>query len=310
MEPENRRLYEADLDADALDCGVCFLPLKLPIFQCQVGHVVCSPCRDTLAAAGGKCHVCGASIAGGGYRRCHAMERLVESVRVPCPNAARGCTARLAYYDRHGHRLMCAHAPCHCPDEACGFTGSTEELLDHFSGVHRWPYRAHKVGDSNNTEYFEVLLQDGFNVVDLADADAAGGAHWYLFVFNVARHPLGRAISVFWIHRQAETLATGTEMECELRYSSTLRRDDTKVTEHHQKSCFRVACTDLSNGLPRPSDCFQFVVPDCVVADKQTDTITVTAQIAIISRRPRAEAGEKERARWLEKREAAEEDKR
>ncbi|TVU17705.1 hypothetical protein EJB05_33756, partial [Eragrostis curvula] len=64
MEPGDRRLYEVELDADALDCGVCFLPLKPPIFQCQVGHVVCSPCRDSLAAAGGKCHACDASTAG------------------------------------------------------------------------------------------------------------------------------------------------------------------------------------------------------------------------------------------------------
>uniref|UniRef100_A0A0E0KYL4 E3 ubiquitin-protein ligase Sina-like RING finger domain-containing protein n=1 Tax=Oryza punctata TaxID=4537 RepID=A0A0E0KYL4_ORYPU len=46
-------------DADALDCGMCRLPLRPPIFQCEVGHVVCSPCRDNLAPAGGKCHVCG-----------------------------------------------------------------------------------------------------------------------------------------------------------------------------------------------------------------------------------------------------------
>ncbi|TVU17758.1 hypothetical protein EJB05_33813, partial [Eragrostis curvula] len=305
MEPGDRRLYEAELDADALDCGVCFLPLKPPIFQCQVGHVVCSLCRDTLAAAGGKCHVCGVSTAGGGYRRCHAMERLVGSVRVPCPNAARGeggpslalggwkpnrrtpargCTAKLAYYDRPGHRLTCAHAPFHCPDETCGFSGSTAELRDHFYVVHRWPYTIHKAGNSQTADYFDVRPQSGFNVVDFADADA-GSTNRYLFLLNVTRQPLGRAISVLWIHRHAETTATGKEMECELRYSSTLRRDGTKVTEHHQKSCFRVACTDLSNGLPSPSDRFQFVVPDCAVADKEKDSITVTAQIATISRR-------------------------
>ncbi|PVH61802.1 hypothetical protein PAHAL_3G126400 [Panicum hallii] len=33
-------------ETDALDCGVCFLPLKPPIFQRNVGHVICSACRD------------------------------------------------------------------------------------------------------------------------------------------------------------------------------------------------------------------------------------------------------------------------
>ncbi|CAN6336288.1 unnamed protein product [Urochloa humidicola] len=97
--PESAAASVADVtveDADALDCGVCFLPLKAPIFQCEVGHVVCSPCCDKLKATG-KCHVCG--VATTSYRRCHAMERMVESIHVPCPHAAHGCTARPAYHD-------------------------------------------------------------------------------------------------------------------------------------------------------------------------------------------------------------------
>ncbi|XP_025806575.1 E3 ubiquitin-protein ligase SINA-like 10 [Panicum hallii] len=89
-------------DTDALDCGVCYLPLKPPIFQawanvdapcprCDVGHVVCSPCRDKLRD-NRRCHVCRGST--GGFHRCHAMERPVESARVACPNAAYGCAAR------------------------------------------------------------------------------------------------------------------------------------------------------------------------------------------------------------------------
>ncbi|TVU17702.1 hypothetical protein EJB05_33753 [Eragrostis curvula] len=51
-------------DADALDCGICCLPLKPPIFQCNVGHVVCSPCHNKLMGTG-KCHLCGINVAGG-----------------------------------------------------------------------------------------------------------------------------------------------------------------------------------------------------------------------------------------------------
>ncbi|KAK3140701.1 hypothetical protein QOZ80_5AG0404590 [Eleusine coracana subsp. coracana] len=135
--------YMAEEDIDALDCGVCFVPLKPPIYQCEVGHVVCGTCRDKLeaAAAAGKteCHVCGVA---GGYRRCHAMEKVVESVRVPCMNAAYGCTARPAYHDQHRHLQACAHAPCRrCPDaEACGSVGSTTALWvwEHVSRAHIW----------------------------------------------------------------------------------------------------------------------------------------------------------------------------
>ncbi|EEE62367.1 hypothetical protein OsJ_17156 [Oryza sativa Japonica Group] len=48
----SRRAFVTVADADALECGVCRLPLRPPIFQCEVGHVVCSPCRDKLAPAG------------------------------------------------------------------------------------------------------------------------------------------------------------------------------------------------------------------------------------------------------------------
>ncbi|GJN36028.1 hypothetical protein PR202_gb24853 [Eleusine coracana subsp. coracana] len=127
---EEAAAYVKEEDMYALDCGVCFLPLKQPIFQCQVGHAVCEHCRDSFVVAvpgGGssssiKCHVCGVA---GGYHRCHVMERVVESVRVPCVNAAHGCAAQPAYHDQHGHSQTCPHAPCHCPGEACGFVGST-----------------------------------------------------------------------------------------------------------------------------------------------------------------------------------------
>ncbi|KQK07452.1 hypothetical protein BRADI_2g35554v3 [Brachypodium distachyon] len=85
-------------DARGLECGVCWLPLRPPIFQCAVGHVLFRPCRDKLAAASAssnKCHVCRAPTTGdnnngGGYRRCHDMETLIESIIcVPCPNTLR-----------------------------------------------------------------------------------------------------------------------------------------------------------------------------------------------------------------------------
>ncbi|CAN6358575.1 unnamed protein product [Urochloa humidicola] len=126
-------------DIDALDCGVCYPPpppLKPPIFQCINGHAVCSPCRDKLKHTGkGKCHVCRIPL--GSYNiRCHAMERLVDSIRVPCPHAAHGCAARVAYYDRGSHGEACPHAARGCPSKGCGFVGSAGALLDHVAGAH------------------------------------------------------------------------------------------------------------------------------------------------------------------------------
>ncbi|CAN6236825.1 unnamed protein product [Urochloa humidicola] len=57
------------------------------------------------------------------------MEHLIESVRVPCPNAAHGCAVRLAYYDRRSHRKA-------CPVKGCGFVGAAGAVLDHVASVH------------------------------------------------------------------------------------------------------------------------------------------------------------------------------
>jgi hypothetical protein len=64
------------------------------------------------------------------------MERVVESIRVPCPNAAHGCAARLTYYDRSSHRRACPHAGYSCSGHGCGFVGSVGALLDHVASVH------------------------------------------------------------------------------------------------------------------------------------------------------------------------------
>ncbi|GJM94631.1 hypothetical protein PR202_ga11293 [Eleusine coracana subsp. coracana] len=132
-------------DVNALDCGVGYHPLRPPIFQCNAGHVVCSPCHDKLQATGGKgkCHVCQCHIKGG-YHRCHAMERLLESIRAPCPHTAHGCAARPVYYDRRSHRQSCPYAPYNCPPppppppphEACDFIGTDGAFLNHLYIVH------------------------------------------------------------------------------------------------------------------------------------------------------------------------------
>jgi E3 ubiquitin-protein ligase SIAH1 len=52
---------------------------------------------------------------------------------------------------------------------------------------------------------------------------------------------------------------------------------------HYQKSDFQAACTDLSDGLPALANgCFQFVVPNSVLGDDDTENaIQVKARIAI-----------------------------
>ncbi|KAF8765992.1 hypothetical protein HU200_007927 [Digitaria exilis] len=250
---------------DALDCGICFLPLKPPIFQCDVGHVVCSPCRDKLAAAGGRCHVCRDAT---GFRRCHAMEQLVDAIRAACPHAGHGCTARPAYHDRERHAGECAHAPLRCPGDACGFVGPAPALAEHAAAAHGWrPCAAEAIAGAS----FRVDLRDGFNLITAARGGAA-----YLFLLNVATTPFGRAVSVVRLVPQAPAWRS-TTCELQLYY---VRLKDFCREHYYQTSRFEVADMDpASDELQDPSASFQFLVPKCVSGYDEADfrvTVVIT----------------------------------
>ncbi|KAL6897747.1 hypothetical protein ACP4OV_006706 [Aristida adscensionis] len=248
------------VDAGNLDCGVCFQPLRPPIFQCEVGHVICSRCRDKLAAAAtGKCYVC-RRVVTGGYRRCHAMESLVASILVQCPNAAHGCAATPAYYDLDGHWQKCAHSPCHCPGEACGFAGSVAALRDHVAGVHGWPLTvAPESSSDEEEEWFDVNLHAGFNFIARVIPGAGGVRD--LLLLNVERRPFGLTISVLRIHPHPPLADT---LSCRLSYCSG-------HLEHEAEVQFDVECTNLCNGLPKPDDRIQLVLPRYILGDDGDD---------------------------------------
>ncbi|CAN6326730.1 unnamed protein product [Urochloa humidicola] len=239
-----------------LDCGICFHPLKPPIFQCDVGHVVCSSCRDKLAARG-QCHVCRDPTE---FRRCHAMEQVVDAIRVPCPHAAHGCANRPAYHDRERHARECPHAPYRCPAAGpCGFSGNAPALAEHVAAVHGWPCTTEPASHG----FFGIDLRDGFNfLISDARGGNCGGAQ-HLLLLNVASTPFGRAVSVVRARPQAATsisspvTASNTACGIELRYSSY----KLALREHTQRSRIHVAWADLSAGLPDPRTSFQFFVP-------------------------------------------------
>ncbi|XP_037416913.1 putative E3 ubiquitin-protein ligase SINA-like 9 [Triticum dicoccoides] len=265
-------VVDVTVDADALNCGVCCLPLKSPIFQCKVGHVICSPCRDNLAAEG-RCHVCQDPISGG-YQRSYDMEKLVESIRVPCSNAAYGCSARPTYSQQHEHVRSCQHLPCHCPADTCGFVGSTSVLLDHFAVVHRWPCTT----ELRTWKCVDVQLRDDFNA-----AYVRVGGMQYLFLLNVARQPFGRSISVFCVHPRApveESSPTPVGFEVRLKYSRNDYGHGDMCRGHSQETKFKVACTDLSDGLPNSEGSFEIVLPKCV---HPLDMDTITAIFDVLN---------------------------
>ncbi|TVU17617.1 hypothetical protein EJB05_33665, partial [Eragrostis curvula] len=259
------------------------LPANYPLacVQCNVGHVVCSPCHDKLeeTEADGRCHVCRAPTTGG-YRRCHAMEQLVDSIHVPCPHAAYGCAAKPAYHDRERHAVACAHAPCRCPDKACLFFGSTTALRDHVADAHGRPCTA----EISSEATINLYIRDGFNF-----PTAVRGDDQFLFLLNVARAPFGRAIFAVRIRPQATAAAGGGGMRARalLLPQRLLRRHVPSI--HSQISVFKVECTDLSGGLPDPNVSFHFLIPKYVPGHKE-DFIEVAAAL-VISNVPRHPTG-------------------
>ncbi|KAG2308280.1 hypothetical protein Bca4012_082654 [Brassica carinata] len=93
------------LDLDATDCPVCFDSLTIPIFQCENGHIACSTCCGKLSQ---KCATCSLPT----LSRNRALERILELLTVPCPNA--GCSQTVPYAETSTHVNHCAytHRPC------------------------------------------------------------------------------------------------------------------------------------------------------------------------------------------------------
>ncbi|CAN7087023.1 unnamed protein product [Brassica oleracea var. botrytis] len=104
-------------DLDLLDCPVCCHALTNPIFQCGNGHIACSSCCLKLRS---KCPACALPI---GNYRCRIMERVVEAIIVPCPNAKHGCTEKFSYGKEIAHEKECGFALCYCPTPNCKYTG-------------------------------------------------------------------------------------------------------------------------------------------------------------------------------------------
>jgi len=205
------------------------------------------------------------------------MEDLVQSVHVPCPHAIHGCTARPVYYDMDMHRQMCPHMGYRCPGKACGFVGPLDALLDHFAGVHGWTHAKTTRGRNYQTCY--LRLRYGFNFL-LAEGTAD---RRYLFLLNVVRQPLDRAISVARIaplHAAMDEhgASSSEDMKFTLRYSNS-NDEAGEFISYYQTASFRVARTDPTNGLPSPDGRFQFEVLDSVLGDEEDDEIKVRVSI-------------------------------
>ncbi|KAI4367028.1 hypothetical protein MLD38_022812 [Melastoma candidum] len=127
---EKGSLVVALTDPEALDCPICFEPLKAPVFQCENGHVACFTCSGKIKNI---CSFCSLPI---GYIRCRVIERILQSTKLKCPNADQGCKRLFRYHEWHAHKRYCPFSPRSCPIHNCGFVAPSKQLSRHFSEMH------------------------------------------------------------------------------------------------------------------------------------------------------------------------------
>ncbi|KAG2321526.1 hypothetical protein Bca52824_014739 [Brassica carinata] len=118
------------LELDLLDCPVCCQALTTPIFQCDNGHIACSSCCTNLR---NRCPSCTLPI---GVYRNRMMERIVQAIIVPCPNAKHGCTDQFSYGKELAHEKECIFALCYCPAPDCNYSGLCNDLYRHYHANH------------------------------------------------------------------------------------------------------------------------------------------------------------------------------
>ncbi|TVU22169.1 hypothetical protein EJB05_31851, partial [Eragrostis curvula] len=118
-------------DKAKLNCPLCNLPLRPPIFQCDAGHLACSACHVSK----NKCHIC--SLDGHhGRNRNRVLEGFILSAKTRCPYEAFGCSSYLPYCEANDHRRACPCAPRPCVELGCPFAGSRSMLINHIVNVH------------------------------------------------------------------------------------------------------------------------------------------------------------------------------
>ncbi|KAJ3708297.1 hypothetical protein LUZ61_012002 [Rhynchospora tenuis] len=180
------RITSVKLDANLFNCPICHVALSPPIFQCVVGHAICSSCCVKLP---GNCTFCSLPIVC--TRAISTLEKIIESAAFPCPNSEYGCPQYLSFSQLQQHKDYCIYSPhCFCPKQGCSFKGSKEELvlhlLEHYNG------KIHEI--SHNTEHFfkffptddlKILLSDRFYKFLIIKKNTALG--WTLSVVCLRR---------------------------------------------------------------------------------------------------------------------------
>jgi E3 ubiquitin-protein ligase SIAH1 len=101
--------------------------------QCHNGHTLCSTCKTRVL---NRCPTCRQEL---GDIRCLALEKVAESLELPCKYGFLGCTEMFPYYGKLKHESQCNFRPYNCPyaGSECPVVGDIPFLVAHLRDDHK-----------------------------------------------------------------------------------------------------------------------------------------------------------------------------
>lgn len=177
---------------DLLECPVCMNLMCPPIHQCPNGHTLCSSCKVRVHNC---CPTCRNEL---GNIRCLALEKVAESLDLPCRYQIYGCQDIFPYYSKLKHEKICNYRPYSCPyaGAECSVTGDIQFLMMHLKNDHKVDMHD---GSTFNHRYVKSNPQEVEN------------ATWMLTIFNC----FGRQ---FCLHFEAFHIGTAPVYMAFLRF--------------------------------------------------------------------------------------------
>ncbi|KAK4281798.1 hypothetical protein QN277_013250 [Acacia crassicarpa] len=118
---------------DLLECPSCKNLMYPPIYQCPNGHTLCSNCKTRVHS---RCPTCHFDL---GNIRCLALEKVAESLELPCRYQSLGCHDIFACYTKLKHEPNCRFRPYNCPyaGSECSVMGNIPTLVSHLKDDHK-----------------------------------------------------------------------------------------------------------------------------------------------------------------------------
>ncbi|KAF8042857.1 hypothetical protein BT93_A1245 [Corymbia citriodora subsp. variegata] len=102
-------------------------------FPCHNGHTLCSTCKTRVH---NRCPTCRQEL---GDIRCLALEKVAESLELPCKYFSLGCPGIFPYYSKLKHEALCNFRPYNCPyaGSECSVVGDIPFLVTHLRDDHK-----------------------------------------------------------------------------------------------------------------------------------------------------------------------------